>query len=203
MKIIIIGGFLGSGKTTILLQFAKYLVSLSQRAPQNEKPSVLILENEIGENGVDDKLLASSGFYVENLFSGCACCTISGELVDSVYRAKKELDPEWLIVETTGVAYPAVIRENLKEALDMECRICILTDASRWARIFLPLRPMLSGQIEGADTVLINKIDLADEELLSKMENDITDINPDTNIYRCCGNTEIDQTVWSAVIGEV
>ena len=95
------------------------------------------------------------------------------------------------------------IRENLKKALDMECRICILTDASRWARIFLPLRPMLSGQIEGADTVLINKIDLADEELLSKMENDITDINPDTNIYRCCGNTEIDQTVWSAVIGEV
>ena len=203
MKIIIIGGFLGSGKTTILLQFAKYLVSLSQRAPQNEKPSVLILENEIGENGVDDKLLASSGFSVENLFSGCACCTISGELVDSVYRAKKELDPEWLIVETTGVAYPAVIRENLKEALDMDCRICILTDASRWARIFLPLRPMLSGQIEGADTVLINKIDLADEELLSKMENDITDINPDTKIYRCCGNTEIDQTVWSAVIGEV
>ena len=194
---------MGSGKTTILLQFAKYLVSRSQSLTKNEKPSVLILENEIGENGVDDKLLSNSGFTVENLFSGCACCTISGELVDSVYRAQKEIDPEWLIVETTGVAYPAVIRENLREALDMDCRICILTDASRWGRIFLPLKPMLSGQIEGADTVLINKIDLAEEEILSRMESDISTINPATQILRCCGTAKIASTVWNTITGEV
>lgn len=123
--------------------------------------------------------------------------------MDSVYRARQELDPEWLIVETTGVAYPAAIRENLKEALDMDCRICILTDASRWGRIFLPLRPMLSGQIEGADTVLINKIDLAEEDFLQLMEKDIHDINPSTQILRCCATTQVAPVIWDAIIGEV
>lgn len=202
MKILIIGGFLGSGKTSVLLQLARHLVSRSQRSNIPDHPSVVILENEIGESGVDDKLLRGNGFSVTSLFSGCACCTISGELVDAVYKAEHSLNPEWLVVETTGVAYPAAIRENLREALGMECHICILTDAGRWRRIFLPLHAMLAGQIEGADTVLINKIDLAEEADLIQMEQDIRAIQPRAVILRCCAADPIPDNLWDALTGE-
>jgi len=201
MKILIIGGFLGSGKTSVLLQLARHLVSRSQQSDTFNHPSVVILENEIGESGVDDKLLRNNGFSVTNLFSGCACCTISGELVDAVYKTEHSLNPEWLIVETTGVAYPAAIRENLRDALDKECHICILTDAARWKRIFVPLHAMLAGQIEGADTVLINKIDLAEENDLLQMEQDIHAIQPNATILRCCASDPIPDTVWDILTG--
>jgi G3E family GTPase len=74
----------------------------------------MILENEVGEVGIDDAFLRSGGFKVDNLFSGCACCTVSGELVTAASRVRKEYDPDWLILETTGVAYPKRIQENLE-----------------------------------------------------------------------------------------
>ena len=75
MNVLILGGFLGSGKTTSLMQLAKYLVATS---PAEKENKVMILENEIGQVGIDDEFLRSGGFQVSNLFSGCACCTVSG-----------------------------------------------------------------------------------------------------------------------------
>ena len=94
MNVLIFGGFLGSGKTTALMQLAKYIV----RSSTSDKPNkVMILENEIGEVGIDDSFLRGGGFQVENLFAGCACCTVSGELVSAANSIKKEYDPSgWL-----------------------------------------------------------------------------------------------------------
>ncbi len=72
----------------------------------------MILENEVGEEGIDDKLLRGNGYQVENLFSGCACCTLSGELLSTVSKIEKELQPDWLILETTGLAYPHLIQKT-------------------------------------------------------------------------------------------
>ena len=81
MKFLILGGFLGSGKTTLLMQLARYLT----RGSQEEGPSqVMILENEVGNSGVDDKFLKNSGYQVQNLFGGCTCCTLGSELISSV-----------------------------------------------------------------------------------------------------------------------
>ena len=103
MKVLILGGFLGSGKTSLLLQLAYYITG---NALNDKKYQVVILENEVGEEGIDDKLLRGNGYQVENLFSGCACCTLSGELLSTVSKIEKELQPDWLILETTGLAYP-------------------------------------------------------------------------------------------------
>jgi len=198
MKVIIIGGFLGSGKTTALMRFARYLVGVSDPGRENK---VVILENEVGEIGIDDQLLRGGGFTVNNLFAGCACCTVSGELVVSVNRIMREMDPAWLVIETTGIAYPGLMRENLKSALDLDSRICVLTDAARWRRLRLPMESLLRGQIECADIVLINKVDLADEEALQSMEKDIREFNPGVPISRISALNEVSQEVWGAVAG--
>ena len=198
MKVIILGGFLGSGKTTTLMQFAHYLVSVSEPDKVNK---VVILENEVGEIGIDDQYLRSGGFTVNNLFAGCACCTVSGELITAVIKIAREMDPEWLIIETTGIAYPGLMRENLQNALKLESRIVILTDASRWKRLKLPMASLFQGQIEGCDAVLINKIDLADADALESMESDIREIDADAPIFRISALSEIPREVWSAVAG--
>jgi len=198
MNVIILGGFLGSGKTTTLMQLARYLAGISDPVREYK---IVILENEVGEIGIDDQFLRGGGFTVNNLFAGCACCTVSGELVTAADRINREMDPEWLVIETTGIAYPGLMRENLKGALGMDSRICVLTDASRWSRIHAPLENLLRGQIECADIVLINKIDLTTEEALQNMERDIMLYNPDTPIVRISALSEVDAGVWQRISG--
>ena len=88
MKFLIVGGFLGSGKTSFILNLAKYMVNV--RGIQK----VAILENEIGEVGVDDKVLRGSGYQVKGMFSGCVCCTMAGELPINVRMIQHDYDPQ-------------------------------------------------------------------------------------------------------------
>jgi G3E family GTPase len=199
MNILILGGFLGSGKTTTLMQLAKHIVTHSRSDRENK---VIILENEVGEVGIDDAYLRSGGFQVNNLFSGCACCTVSGELVTAAVRIQKEYDPDWLVVETTGVAYPKNMQENLQNAIKQSSRICILVDASRWRRLLIPMNALLKGQIEGSDAVLVNKTDLADSETLAKIEQDILGFEPNATILKISALSPIAREVWETVLGE-
>ena len=200
MKVIILGGFLGSGKTTSLMLFARYLASIS--APDKEY-KIVILENEVGEVGIDDQYLRGGGFTVDNLFAGCACCTVSGELVTAVEKIKREMAPEWLVIETTGIAYPGLMKDNLAGALKLESRIVILTDASRWRRLRIPMDALLRGQLENCDAIIINKIDLAGEDALQSMESDIREIEPNAPIYRISAVGEVASDVWRGAAGVV
>jgi len=198
MDVIILSGFLGSGKTTTLMKFAKYLVDVTE---SNKDNKVVILENEVGEVGIDDQFLRGGGFTVNNLFAGCACCTVSGELVTAVDRIIREMDPDWLIIETTGIAYPGQMRENLKSALDLDTRVCTLTDASRWRRLRIPMENLLRGQIECSDLVLINKKDLSTEEDMQSMESDILGFEPNVPIIRISAVGEVPPEVWRFAAG--
>lgn len=198
MKILILGGFLGSGKTTALMQLARYLAAHAEPECENK---VVILENEVGEVGIDDAYLRGGGFRVDNLFSGCACCTVSGELVSAAVRIKKELDPQWLIIETTGIAYPKSMQENLKNAVGYDSRIVVLVDAARWRRLLIPMNNLLRGQIIGSNAVLINKTDMVDEDALCKIERDILLIEPKSVIKRISALSPVAPEVWQAVAG--
>jgi G3E family GTPase len=199
MRILILGGFLGSGKTTTLLQLARFIVGETVSEKENK---VMILENEVGEVGIDDAYLRGGGLTVNNLFSGCACCTVSGELVSAAARIKNEYDPDWLIVETTGVAYPKNMQENLKNALGLSSRIVILVDAARWNRLLVPMNALFRGQIEGSDAVLVNKTDLVDAPTLEKIRRDILEFEPKAVILKISAVSEIPAEVWRTVTGE-
>ncbi len=199
MKILIFSGFLGSGKTSALLPLAHRIVDTSKSTNANK---VIILENEVGEVGIDDVFLRGGGLQVDTLFSGCACCSMSGEMVSMVRRISEELDPDWLIFETTGVAYPKNIQEMLLTTCDFESRICVLVDASRWKRLRLPMAPLLSGQIIGSDAVLVNKIDLVDPSVLPEIDADIRGFEPNAVISHISALAPIAPEVWDTVLGE-
>ena len=198
MKFLILGGFLGSGKTTLLMQLARYLT----RGSQEEGPSqVMILENEVGNSGVDDKFLKNSGYQVQNLFGGCTCCTLGSELISSVEDIRNQYHPDLMILETTGLAYPGLIRDNLKNSIGQDSRICSVVDAQRWKRLKIPMGELFTGQIECADTVLLNKTDLVKEEELAEIEKDIRKINGAAALLRTSGIQETKEAVWREVLG--
>lgn len=197
MKVLILGGFLGSGKTSLLLQLAYYM---TEHLSGDKKYQVVILENEVGEEGIDDKLLCGNGYQVENLFSGCACCTLSGELLSSVSNIEKQLQPQWLILETTGLAYPHLIQKNLADSMNLSSRICIVADASRWERLFTPLHELITGQLTNADTVLINKMDLVSPDTLKKIELQIKAINKTPKIFQTSASQPVSHYIWDSIL---
>lgn len=201
MKVLILGGFLGSGKTSLLMQLAGYIADSPASDASDSAYKVVILENEVGKEGIDDKLLRGNGFNVENLFNGCACCTLSGELVTAAAAIEEHYHPGWLIIETTGLAYPGLIQDNLANGIGMSSRVCTVTDASRWNRLRVPMHALLEGQADRADIILINKTDLAPEESLSKMEAELHEMNKDAQILRTSALDKIDSNVWKTVLG--
>lgn len=171
MKFLIVGGFLGSGKTSFILHLAKHLV----QARGVEK--VVILENEIGQVSVDDKVLRGSGYQVKGMFSGCVCCTMAGELPLNVRQLQRELDPQWIIMEATGVAMPYNIRENLERTLALHPQVTCLVDAQRWRRLLGPMAQILPFQLRDTHRILINKTDLVSPEELDWIRASVASYN--------------------------
>lgn len=192
MKLIIMGGFLGAGKTSIVLQMAKYLTDRTAENPRK----VVLLENEIGEVSIDDKMLKTTGFKVETLFSGCVCCTLSGELVTNVHHIMKELNPDYIIMEATGVAYPLKIKENLQHSLNIKCLICGVADAKRWNRLAGPMGIFLNEQLKDADFILINKIDAIDSETLNEVTVSVRNYNNSAKLHQISAIRGIEDSVW-------
>ena len=196
MQVIIVGGFLGSGKTSVVLQMARYLVGDTV----DKEAKVVIVENEIGEVGIDDRVLKSEGYSVKGLFSGCVCCTMSGELVININTIQKDMDPDYLIMEATGVAYPSSIKEILEQALKLNSKICCITDAKRWARLLKPMGTMIQGQLEDADVILINKIDLVEADVLSEVVKSVKSFNDTAICHSVSAMQKIDDSIWSELI---
>jgi len=196
MNVVILGGFLGAGKTTTLLSLARYLVDNST---SDKEFKVMIIENEVGEIGIDDSFISGSGLQVNTLFSGCACCTLSGELTATAQVIQRDLDPEWLIVETTGVAYPRSMQENLEHAIKSRAKIFVLADVNRWERQMRAMEDLITDQIIGSDAVLVNKVDLADQETIDRIYNRITGIEPDTKVFLTSAKDGIADDVWQDI----
>ena len=156
MKILLVGGFFGSGKTTLIARLIPVLQARGQL--------VCIVENEIGQNSVDDLLLKNAQVQVTTIAGGCVCCQVTGSLVEAAKKLQQEYAPNWLIVELSGTAYLLHLKERIQEYLK-DCAITTITvlDAARWDKLIRAAAIVMGNQLEGGETVVINKLDVLDE----------------------------------------
>jgi G3E family GTPase len=154
MKILLFGGFLGSGKTTIIRAFIEAIQS-------GDHGTIAIIENEIGEVGIDDVLLRDSSVEVKPIFGGCVCCEITGSLIGAVDEISKMIDPEWLIIELTGAAELSNVKELLEGFTKVVSKVAAISvvDGSRWAK-FSKIGQFFFEQIMSGDIAILNKADL-------------------------------------------
>lgn len=154
----ILTGFLGSGKTTLLARMLEQ--------PAGERIAVLV--NEAGDLALDHLLLERIDEDVLALASGCACCTVRGELYQAIERVLA-LGPTRIVLETTGLADPAPILHGLATDPRLAGMIHVagviaVVDASRIDTL-LDEQPEVGRQLEFADRVVMTKGDLVPERV--------------------------------------
>ncbi len=193
MRILLLSGFLGSGKTSALLQLASYLVRTSDKGGT----SVMIIENEIGEVGVDDKVLKARGLQVKELFAGCACCTGGADLLADIRSIRDSVGPDWIIIEATGVAYPLQIKESVEACFRIPVKILALADAKRWKRLHAYMAQLIEGQVENADCILLNTVDLVEEAEADAIAEELRACNPTAAIHKVVANKPLDDALWA------
>jgi G3E family GTPase len=154
-RLVVLSGFLGSGKTSFLNQFIEFHAARDQL--------VAVIQNEIGETGVDSHLLEGEDSVLE-LDAGCVCCTLAGSLTRGLRQLSESLAPEIVVLETTGLANPMNMLEEFHEIGDLAelAAVVAVVDAARFAEN-LAASDVAAEQIRAADTVVLNKCDLVDD----------------------------------------
>src|SRR5882762_9748937 len=172
--ITLITGPLGSGKTTLLRHIL---------ATQREK--IAIVMNEFGEIAIDTKVIQGENVRIAELGGGCVCCSLLGEFEAAVNEIIEKIAPERIVVETTGLAEPEALVFNIQEALP-QCRldgVVSVIDADMLIR-FPELGHTTRLQIEGADILLLNKIDLVEPVQIGTLETKLREMNSKAAIIR-------------------
>lgn len=200
MRLVILGGFLGSGKTSVLIPMAKEIIASEGGADGSTK--VAIIENEIGQVGIDTAFTDDTGLYTTELFNGCVCCSIAGSLMDSLAKMEEEMHPEWVILETTGLARPGDVADQLHQYYDEDMNITIfnILDSKRWLKLAPIVGTLIDDQVSAADYILMNKIDMTDAETLDKVEAGLKEKSTG-KVYRVSAVN--DPEGCAAVLGEI
>ena len=205
MKLIILGGFLGSGKTSVLIPLAKEIVANTELG-ENSKAKVVIIENEIGQVGVDTAFTEGSGLLTTELFNGCVCCTIATSLMDALCQLEEEVKPEYVILETTGLARPYDVAQTLWDAYDEDMSITLITvvDCKRWPKIQKIAGTLTVEQLEHANYVLINKVDTATEEEIAQVEANVKE-NCEGKIYKTSKKSDMEglENICKDIVSEI
>lgn len=185
MKLIVISGFLGSGKTTLLLTLAKTF------SGQGHK--VAIIENEVGKTGVDGELLKAEGLSVREIYSGCVCCSLRHDLIHTLLELEREVKPDIVFLEPSGVAGPKQIQHCLcGYSGEIERTVMIaVVDAKRLPAIRDFSIPLVHDGIEIADLVAVNKVDLVSPEQLAELQRRLKEVNPVAEMFCISAQQEI------------
>lgn len=170
-RLIVVGGFLGAGKTCLLLAWARLLLAQGRR--------VAVLENEAGRVGVDDEFLRGQGLMVRHVLGGCACCDGLGRVLDQLLALLESTRYEVIFLEPTGVAALDQLLTNLPAGRPgLVIQAVALADATRFATLLKGLPKLARAQVAPAQVVVITKTDLAPSDQVAAAAAAIAEINP-------------------------
>jgi len=173
-KIDIISGFLGAGKTTLIQKLIKEVYAGKK---------VVLVENEFGEIGIDGGFLKDAGIVVNEINSGCICCTLQGDFRNALQEVVKKYDPDHIIIEPSGVGKLSDILAVVKDVEGLELNsYSTVVDAKRCEIYHKNFKEFFDDQISTAACVILSRTQLVDEETLQKDIAIIRELNHDARI---------------------
>ena len=178
VKINVISGFLGAGKTTLI----KKLLTGSLR---NEK--VVLLENEYGEIGIDGGFMKDAGITVTELNAGCICCTLAGDFQAAVDQLIDTYHPDRILVEPTGVGKLSEILSAVEKAKTRHPEIEVggsatVVDAGKCRMYMKNFGEFFLDQVKSASTVIFSRTQLLSPDRVETSRQLIAEAHPDARI---------------------
>lgn len=197
VKINIISGFLGAGKTTLIKK-------LLAGALKGEK--VILLENEYGEVGVDGSFLKDSGIVVDELNSGCICCTLAGDFQKAIDELIAKYHPDRILVEPTGVGKLSEIIAAVKKSAARHPEVVIggcatVVDAGKCRMYMKNFGEFFLDQVKYASTIILSRTQLLSADRVEKSRALIAEQHPDARIITTPWD-DLDADTMLRVIGD-
>ena len=161
-KIDIFSGFLGAGKTTLIKK-------LINEAYAGEK--LVLIENEFGEIGIDGGFLAEAGIKINELNSGCICCSLVGDFAEALKKVHAEYNPDRILIEPSGVGKLSDVLRAVANADIPDCKIntfSAVVDANKCKMYMKNFGEFFNDQIETAACIIFSHADVATPEKLAK-----------------------------------
>ncbi len=191
VKVNIISGFLGAGKTTLIKKL------LSAIKPGTEK--IILLENEYGDVGVDGAFMKDSGIIVDELNSGCICCTLVGDFQKAVDELIEKYNPDRLIIEPSGVGKLSEIVNAVEKCkarhAELEIAGCAtVVDAGKARMHMKNFGEFFLDQVNTADTVIFSRTQMLSADRVEKSRALIEEAHPGVRIVT---------TAWDELPAEV
>lgn len=176
IKVDIISGFLGSGKTTLIKKLLK--------AHENEK--VVLIENEFGEIGIDGEIIEREGFEVFEISNGCICCIMQKDFVEMLSRVIEDFKPERIVIEPTGISILSEIIEIISrtEFKDI-CKInsiVTVVDSVNYLEQSEAFGEFFEDQITNAKTLILSKSQFCDDNKIEKIIQSLKILNSEAKI---------------------
>ena len=196
MRLIIVAGLLGVGKTSVILRMLDPMMAKGLK--------VVVIENDFGAMGVDSEVLEKNGMKVRDLKGGCICCTLQSGLVDSLRLLQIEYGPDYVIVEPSGIADPEFVINSVTDidGIDLDGIFsAIVVDCERFLKVKRMFERPLRNQLKVADIALLNKIDTASPEDLDTIEDDLKGLGYDGPTARIRGDTGEGMERFSEALG--
>ena len=175
LKIDIVSGFLGAGKTTFIKRILKTNI-------KNEK--IVLIENEFGDVNIDSDFMAGNNIEISEISSGCICCSLVGDFSKNLSEIIEKYNPDRIIVEPSGVGklsdvIKAVFEAKLGDYLNTYVCIVDATKAKVYARNF---KEFFADQIANAKTVLLSRCDIASIDKINAAIEVVRGLNENCNL---------------------
>ena len=174
IKVDIISGFLGAGKTTVIKK-------LFESAYQGQK--IVLIENEFGEIGIDGSFLKESGVNIREINSGCICCSLVGDFSTSMKEVIETYSPERIIIEPSGVGKLSDIVKAVNEVEGIKVNVLATVVDGPKCKVYMKnFGEFFDDQVRTADTIIVSKTDKMQNDVLNqtiellKQENDHANI---------------------------
>lgn len=176
IKVDVISGFLGSGKTTLV----KKLLQV------HKKEKVVLIENEFGDIGIDGELIEREGFDVFEISSGCICCIMQKDFVQMLSRIIKEFQPQRIIIEPTGISILSEIIDILHKpefvSLIQINSLVTVVDSVNYLQQCDVFGEFFEDQITNASVLTLSKSQLVDGQTVDEIITSLRKFNQDNEI---------------------
>ena len=186
-KIDIFSGFLGAGKTTLIKK-------LIQEAYQGEK--LVLIENEFGEIGIDGAFMQDAGIQVNEMNSGCICCSLVGDFGRALKKVLSEYAPDRILIEPSGVGKLSDVIGAVEriDSHDIELNAFTTVVDAKKAKVYMKnFGEFFNNQVESANAIVLSRTQLVDEAKLAETLALLREHNP---------NAVIITTPWSELSGK-